>query len=284
VEYKTPVPSAPLPARAPARARARTAVLAAAAAAAATVSAAGCDATTTVTRVLAAAGVRHVRVVNVAGTVSLESWNDGHEIRLRADLTGRDAAALAATHVDLALDGAAAVATVATPRPGASAEIEMSVPPGVSVEVTNDDGPVYALGAFGALTVRNTGGLVRAYGANGPVDVVTTAGSISIEGAIPWFKVKTDVGRVRIASDLEGALTGDSEARVERGRIGVTLPASGHATVDASTALGRLVTNCGIEVVETGDGGRMRGTVGGGGPMLRLHIAAGTVGVWRGVL
>jgi len=253
---------------------------------AAATAAAGCGASATVDRVLPGAGVRIVRVENFAGDVSIESWNDGSAVRLRADVLGPDAAAVAAVRTDLTRAGEV-VNALLTPPPGVAglrAEVLLNVPPGVTLQVVNRGGPVYVLGSFSGLMVRNAGGLVRAYGANGPVDVENVSGSISIEGAIPFFHVKTDVGRVRIASDLEGALTGDSTATVERGRLGVTLPASGHATVEASTKLGRLVTNCGIAVEEIGDGGRMVGTVGGGGPSLTLRIAAGTVGVWRGVL
>jgi hypothetical protein len=260
--------------------------LAVLAAAAAGAGAAGCGASTAVDRTLPGAGVHVVRVENFAGDVSIESWNDGSAVRLRAEVLGPNAPAVAAVRTDLVRTGDVVTASL-VPPPGVAglrAEVLLNVPPGVALEVVNRGGPVYVLGSFSGLKVRNAGGLVRAYGANGPVDVENVQGSISIEGAIPFFHVKTDVGRVRIASDLEGALTGDSTATVERGRLGVTLPAAGRATVEASTKLGRLVTNCGIAVEEIGDGGRMVGTVGGGGPSLTLRIAAGTVGVWRGVL
>lgn len=196
-------------------------------------------------KTLAAAGVKTLRVENVAGRVRVEATN-ANTVEVDATKRATSLDALKQIHIDIKIDGD----TIAV----------VSTNDGV-VSNANVDFTIKAPASL-ALNVTNTAGTTRATGFTNDVSVSSQAGTIDVDMA----KLG---GAQRI--DLSGTA----------GTVSLTMPRHSDATVDAHSTVGSLhsdfpeLTSSRTNVV--GESGR--GTIGSGSAKVTLNATTGTIDV-----
>jgi hypothetical protein len=168
------------------------------------------------------------------------------------------------------------------------------VPKSVRLRVITGHGDVVIDRASADVSATTGNGDVSIGETNGRVDATTGNGDVQVDGANGPVNVSTGNGRVFVLT-AQGAVdassgNGDIDVRikalpVERdmkfstgsGRIRVGLPADFNGRIDATSGNGTLRTEFDISVVGRLDAQHVRGTIGQGGPLLRLTTGNGMI-------
>ena len=133
------------------------------------------------------------------------------------------------------------------------------------------------LPAWVNVTLRSTNGDVAVEGIAGFLRVATTNGEIAASRLEQGADVQTTNGGVQ----LDFAKLGDQgvECATTNGQISVTLPREAKARVSAAVTNGEISTS-GLDVATTEKSRRrLEGTIGGGGPTVRLTTTNGAIEV-----
>lgn len=135
------------------------------------------------------------------------------------------------------------------------------------VKVTGVTGRVEASSGNGEVSVDGAGGPVRARSGNGDVTIGTVNGPVN---------ASSGNGDIRVSMDR---LTGndDLEFSSGNGRIEVVVPSDFSAEVEANSGNGRVSTDFPITIKGRLTPSRLRGTIGNGGRLLRMHTGNGTM-------
>lgn len=104
------------------------------------------------------------------------------------------------------------------------------------------------------------------------VDVRTDGGDVRVDGVGGGVVVRTASGSVEVAE-----VAGPVDVETRRGGIAVDVPAELGAELDALTDGGRVMVEHAVRTRGTLDPGQLRGTINGGGPVLRLRASGGSI-------
>lgn len=118
----------------------------------------------------------------------------------------------------------------------------------------------------GAITLSDITGRLRAETTNGRIELARCAGTVEAEttnGAI----------RAELLSITPGR---DLSLETTNGRISLAVPASLAANIDAETTNGSITTDLPVTTKNI-DSNSLRGSVGGGGPRVRLRTTNGSI-------
>lgn len=147
---------------------------------------------------------------------------------------------------------------------------------GADVSASTGNGRVTIGQTEGRVTVATGSGDVQVDGANGPVNVTTGNGRVFVataKGAVDATTGNGDID-VRIkALPVEGDMRFNSGS----GSIRVMLPANYNGRIDATSGNGNLSSDFEISIVGRLDSHHIRGTIGSGGPLMRLSTGNGTI-------
>jgi hypothetical protein len=173
------------------------------------------------------------------------------------------------------------------------------IPRSMRLSLATGNGAI-AIDRAGADVTASTGnGRVNVGETSGRVEVSTGNGDVQVEGARGRVNVSTGNGRVFVATSTGpvNVTTGNGDVTVRvralqpdapmsittgSGAIRVTLPADYNGQLDASTGNGSLRSEFEIQLVGRIDPRHVRGTIGRGGPVLRLHTGNGSVELRKG--
>jgi len=150
------------------------------------------------------------------------------------------------------------------------------------VSATTSGGEVNLGGAQGAVHLVSSGGHITTGPLAGRAEIKTSGGSIRVESIQGRLSALTSGGNVRAA--FSGPMDGDSELSTSGGSVDATLGAATACNLDASTSGGSVSVKHLTVAIERGAPGRNRleGSVGGGGPRLRLHSSGGDIEIQSG--
>jgi hypothetical protein len=196
---------------------------------------------------LSAAGVTNVQIRNVAGTIRVTASN-ASVIDVAGAKTANDTTSLGNTIVQIRKEGS--TLTVATQYAGGmhggGVRYVISVPPSVSLDVSN------------------TAGTVDVSGVRGNVSVTTRVGTID-----------ADLGTVSDHRSIDLSTT--------TGRLHVSIASDSSARVDARTAVGDISSDFGGITItrEHVMSARASGTIGTGSGTIRLSTATGAITLAR---
>jgi hypothetical protein len=178
-------------------------------------------------------------------------------------------------------------------------EVFIRVPAGTRLHVVSGNGDVAVSGTQAELVARSGNGTVRVNGANGEVDAASGNGAVTVEnvrGPVTASSGNGDV-RVRAIRGPVSARSGNGDLIISmnemsrddnmdfttgNGRIQITLPRDFSAEIDASTSNGGIRTDFPIQVTGRITRTRVRGTIGRGGPRIRLVSGNGSIELRRG--
>jgi len=204
-----------------------------------------------------------VSLQNVNGDVEIEAW-DRAEVEVRYTKRGKSEESLG--RVEVRIDATTSHVSIETDykkgrnHDAASVEYFLYVPRSAhldeidlvngALQVTGVEGPVHADLVNGKAVLRELGGDVKVSTVNGPIDV----------------------GLTRLEANQEVTLESVN------GRLEVSLPAGAQADIEAETVHGSIENAFGLEARQDGFVGRsLRGSIGGGGPRIRLENVKGSI-------
>ncbi len=195
-------------------------------------------------------------------------------------------------------------------RQAVSVSYDISVPAAAAVQVDSGSGDVAVSGVNGRVKAHSGSGGVTATAIGGDIDARTGSGDIVVKdvrkaaslstGSGTIAGVLTGAGDVKATSGsgditlegvngmlaastgsgsigVEGTPTADWRVSAASGDLTVALPSGKGFTLDASTSSGTL--DIPLAVQGRSERRRVQGTVGGGGPMLRLSTSSGDIAV-----
>jgi hypothetical protein len=146
-------------------------------------------------------------------------------------------------------------------------EINVSTGSG-DIQAMNIAGPFYLNTGSGSITLTESGG-VRGSGGKAS----TGSGSIRISGVSGPLRAGTGSGDIT----AQGRASGDWSLDTGSGTLVVRLPTDASFDLDAHTDSGRIITHRSVTIQGTFGKGTMRGTVGHGGPVVKLRTGSGDI-------
>ncbi|MFH1006740.1 MAG: POTRA domain-containing protein [Candidatus Latescibacterota bacterium] len=161
-----------------------------------------------------------------------------------------------------------------------SVAYEVSVPRKMMLDLTTTNGRVEVEEVSGQVAAHATNGRIVFREVAGAVRARTTNGGVTIEGLVGTFDVGTTNGSIDVVWSEGGA--GDCRASTTNGRITVRVPMNLSAVLDAATTNGRVWTEIPLTLEERAGKQKVQGTLGEGGPQLRLRTTNGNIHVVQG--
>ena len=166
---------------------------------------------------------------------------------------------------------------------GGPADLKTS---GGSIEVGDVIGDIRAQTSGGGLrfgeiqgTVwgKTSGGSIKVEKCDDSVDVHTSGGSIKLEDVGGTVNARTSGGSIR--ASLTGQPQGECSLRTSGGSIAVTLIPDIAIDVDAETSAGHVSTDSAVVSAIQGKvpKNKLKGSINGGGPLLKLRTSAGGI-------
>jgi len=129
----------------------------------------------------------------------------------------------------------------------------------------------------GSIWGKTSGGSIKVASCSGGADVQTSGGSIRLENVGGDVNAKTSGGSIHAVTKTQ--LQDACRLRTSGGGITLTLIPDIAVDVDAETSGGRVSTNFAVESVIQGKvpRNRLKGSINGGGPLLKLHTSGGNI-------
>ena len=215
-----------------------------------------------------------IRGINGGVTARLAG---GPDATVHATLTGRDDDP-SEVHIQVVPnDGGVTLCAV---YPGRHNECE---PGGGHESIHRNDVRVefeVAVPAGVVFTPSTVNGGIRAEGLEGPVRARTVNGTVRVE-TTGWADAHTVNGSVEVRMGKADAPDGLS-FRTVNGSISVVIPAGAAFDVDASTVSGSISTDFPLTISGRFVNHHASGTIGGGGPELKLSTVNGSIGLNKG--
>jgi DUF4097 and DUF4098 domain-containing protein YvlB len=159
---------------------------------------------------------------------------------------------------------------------------------GGAIHIGSVTGNVTAGTGGGSITVGKAGGQVTVHEMAGPVDVGAAAalrcesgsGGVRVSNISGPMRVTTALGSI-VASLMSGRGFRDSMLETGNGDVTVLIPSNLGVTIRAETERGRVVSDFPMAQRSVGMEVRAEGSINGGGPMLRIAGAGGTIFIKR---
>jgi DUF4097 and DUF4098 domain-containing protein YvlB len=178
---------------------------------------------------------------------------------------------------------------------GRSVRFVVNVPRTTDLNATSGDGSISVSGITGRVDARSGDGSIATSDISGDVGLDTGDGSISADNVTGNLKINTGDGSVSVKGQPRGLIahTGDGSVSVDvtsattaagdwelttgDGGIHVSLPGNFNAQVDAHTGDGGIdAHDFGLQATGE-DRNDLRGSIGSGGPTLRLRTGDGGI-------
>ena len=141
------------------------------------------------------------------------------------------------------------------------------------------NGNIYIDDVIGTVQTQTSGGNLRFNGVKGPISGRSTAGEITLANCQGMVDIKTSVGNIR--AELTTQPQHQWTLQTSVGNITGTLNSNIAAEIDARTAryVGNLSTDLRVRGNKTSS--RLRGTINGGGPLLKFRTSIGEIRLLR---
>jgi DUF4097 and DUF4098 domain-containing protein YvlB len=217
-----------------------------------------------------------VQLTNVNGRVTIKAWDqprvkvvalkeveaDRAELQkamndLRVEMQPRDGGLVITTRYPKEHESHSIFDWLLGNDVDAQVTYELTVPRTMNVDVENTNGGIYLSDVTGKHELDTTNGKISVTRCAGSLDATTTNGGIDAE-----------LTRVTKGQPMRFETT--------NGRIEVAVPANFAADIDASTTNGSIKTDLPVTTQSAGEN-RLRGTINGGGTLLRMHTTNGGI-------
>jgi predicted Ser/Thr protein kinase len=147
-------------------------------------------------------------------------------------------------------------------------------------EVKTEGGSLDFNDIGGRVNGQTEGGGIRAVSCKNELLIQTQGGGITIERFTgPRVQAATEGGS--ISADFAAAPKADCELRTEGGSVTARLPHGAAVTLDAHTEGGSVRTDLPVQVQGQFHNSTLKGTINGGGPLLKLETEGGSIEVLK---
>lgn len=264
-------------------------------------------------KTFAVSGPAEVSIKTWDGSIEVRGW-DKNEVRIEVEKRGPDQAAVDRIQVKASQSGNAVTVEIAKPsglsaggmRSSPSASLVVSVPVKTTlvarsgdgsikirritgkIDLDTDDGSLRLDEISGELVARTGDGSIRCSDIDGRVTLKTGDGSVELIGKPTALSILTNDGSIELVA-RDGSRADEAwEITTGDGSIQLTLPRDFAANLDAHTGDGRIrVDNLDGKSVDSAkdeDSHRstVRGKIGAGGKLLKLHTGDGRITVSGG--
>lgn len=181
-------------------------------------------------------------------------------------------------------------------KPELEASYEIGVPRGFSVRLKTAGGNVHVTGIHGYAEVKTLGGSLVLHDIDGKVTGKTLGGNINATACKSDLSIHTMGGSIRVERftgpaveagtaggsinvDFAASPMGDCTLETSGGSIHASLPPSAAITVDAHTMGGSVRTDLPVQIEGRRHDSSLKGTINGGGPLLKLATMGGSIDV-----
>jgi DUF4097 and DUF4098 domain-containing protein YvlB len=147
---------------------------------------------------------------------------------------------------------------------------------GADVTASTGNGSVHVGETQGRVNVSTGNGDIQVDAANGPVSANTGTGRVSVVTSRGSVNANTGTGDIDVHVK-GGPIDGDMRFNSGSGSIHLALPSDFNGRIDATSGNGTLRSDFEISVVGRLNAQHVRGTIGRGGPLIRLSTGSGTI-------
>ena len=149
----------------------------------------------------------------------------------------------------------------------------------VDLNTQSSAGNIYIDDVIGTVQIQTSGGNLQFNGVKGPISSRSTAGEITLANCQGMVDIKTSVGNIR--AELTTQPQHQWTLQTSVGNITGTLNSNIAVEIDARTAkyVGNLSTDLRVRGNKTSS--RLRGTINGGGPLLKFRTSIGDIRLLR---
>lgn len=146
--------------------------------------------------------------------------------------------------------------------------------------VRSGDGHVSVMDSKGDLDLRTSDGSIDATGVDGRLSASSSDGHISVNGRFDSLDLSSGDGRIEAEAQRGSLLSDGWDLDTSDGGIRLRIPGDLKANLDASTGDGGISVDVPVEVQGSWRAERrLHGTMNGGGPLIRLRTADGSIRV-----
>jgi DUF4097 and DUF4098 domain-containing protein YvlB len=153
---------------------------------------------------------------------------------------------------------------------------------GGEADASTSGGNVTLRDGGGRAYLRTSGGEIKVGRVAGPADLSTSGGDIKVESVENELNASTSGGDIR--ARIVGALKGNSALETSGGSVEITVEGTAGFNLDAATSGGEVTVD--HLTVTPADGvvgsSRLKGTVNGGGAVLKLRSSGGDISIKGG--
>ncbi|HTV63789.1 MAG TPA: DUF4097 family beta strand repeat-containing protein [Verrucomicrobiae bacterium] len=183
-------------------------------------------------------------------------------------------------------------------QPNLEVHYEITVPQSAEVNVETEGGGISVANLEGSVKARTEGGSLHFNNMKGKIDGQTEGGDVFAGKCSDELQLKTEAGGITIkefagpsvqaateggsvSADFAQAPKSDCRLETEGGNVTARLPDGAAMTLDAHTDGGSVKTDLPVQVSGELSGNNLKGTINGGGPVLRLQTEGGNVRVLK---
>jgi DUF4097 and DUF4098 domain-containing protein YvlB len=162
------------------------------------------------------------------------------------------------------------------------------------LEAESAGGDIEVAACEGAIKIETSGGRIEVQGGSGSLEASTAGGSVAVGNFAGDAKVENSGGKLAlkniggklhgetaggsISARLPSPVPGDVRLETSAGAIEVLAPSDAALTVDAETSVGSVTSDFPITMTRAGNE-RLKGTINGGGKLLKLRSGAGSIAI-----
>jgi hypothetical protein len=182
--------------------------------------------------------------------------------------------------------------------PNMNAHYKITLPRAFEVDLKTEGGGIEVAHIQGRVDVSTEGGGLDFNDVDGEINGRTEGGGISANACRNAMSLKTEGGSIvikqftgsRVQAVTEGGSVSadfatppraDCELRTEGGSVSARIPGDAAIALDAGTEGGSVSTELPVQVLGKLHSSRLKGTINGGGPLLKLITEGGNVAVLK---
>jgi DUF4097 and DUF4098 domain-containing protein YvlB len=160
-------------------------------------------------------------------------------------------------------------------------KVTVTLPENTMLHVSTSDGHIRVDGVKAESRLQSGDGSVEVSRFDGTLWAHTGDGHIKAQGRFDRLDLSTGDGRIEFQIDRGSKLAGSWEVHTSDGSVHAQIPGDLAADLDVDTGDGHIDSDIPVTVQGNLRRNHLRGTLNGGGPLLRIHTGDGSVHLER---
>lgn len=149
------------------------------------------------------------------------------------------------------------------------------------IDARTGDGSIEATNLKGDLRLRSGDGRITGVGLDGMLVASTSDGRMRIDGRFDALSLRSGDGSIYAEAGTGSRMSDEWSVTTSDGRVQLKIPSTFAADLDIHTGDGRIDVDLPVSVEGRFSRSTLRGTLNGGGPVLRLRSGDGSIRLGR---